>query len=538
MTLRRRWPAAGAARRRTVVAAAGLLLLVACGGGEPRGAPGAPAASGGTLRIPLINDPIFDPVIAPDLGSILPNKLLFPGLVRPDEQLQPIPDLAESWVISDDGLHATFKLRSGVQWHDGAPFSAEDVKFTFDAILDLASGSRLQSDFAAVKDVVVEDSLTVRFDFHAPFAPFLTLLGYNAGILPKHLLQGAPLTNAVAFNRRTPVGTGPFRLTEVKPGASVTLERNPHYYGSAPKLDRIVFKVVPDLNAQVAQLRAGELDLVTLEPANLASVQGVPGVEVLQVPVVQHVFVGLNVRRPHFRTAEVRRALGLAINRAAIIDNQILHLPQPDHGESLAHAIGIVRTMLTVIEGRILGCLFEKERTVPDQYPLTLNSLVSACNQSTFARPGDASRRVRGRGRPDLAGNAGAAAVRPSDAWARRDAVSAGGRRGVGLGSRCHGRRRRAAAPRPQTEAELRSRTERQHEFASLAEVDEGCCVRSKATAGCNCSSGTRVRRRPGGSNCSPTRPRSRTGPPRSRPPTYRAAWPTVLPASKPASPG
>ncbi len=100
----------------------------------------------------------------------------------------------------------------------------------------------------------------------------------------------------------------------------MTLERNPHYYGSAPKLDRIVFKVVPDLNAQVAQLRAGELDLVTLEPANLASVQGVPGVEVLQVPVVQHVYVGLNVRRPHFRAAEVRRALGLAINRAAIID--------------------------------------------------------------------------------------------------------------------------------------------------------------------------------------------------------------------------
>ena len=320
MRLRGRWPAAWAARGRTIVAAAAWLFAIACGGGESRGAPGAPAAAGGTLRIPLINDPIFDPVIAPDLGSILPNKLIFPGLVRPDEQLQPIPDLAESWVISEDGLHATFKLRPGVRWHDGAPFTAEDVKFTFDAILDLASGSRLRSDFAAVQGVVIEDSLTVRFDFHAPFAPFLTLLGYNAGILPKHLLQGAPLTAAIEFNRRTPVGTGPFRVTEVTPGASVTLERNPQYYGSAPKLDRVVFKVVPDLNAQVAQLRAGELDIVTLEPANLASVQGVPGVEVLQVPVVQHVYVGLNVRRAKFRTAEVRRALGLAINRSAIID--------------------------------------------------------------------------------------------------------------------------------------------------------------------------------------------------------------------------
>ncbi|MEP7383540.1 MAG: ABC transporter substrate-binding protein [Gemmatimonadota bacterium] len=320
MSRRRRWPAAGALSHRSIVAAAAWLLAAACGGGEPRSAVEQAAAAGGTLRIPLINDPIFDPVIAPDLGSILPNKLIFPGLVRPDEALRPTPDLAESWTISDDGLHATFTLRPGVLWHDGAPFSAEDVKFTFDAILDLASGSRLRSDFAAVQRVVIEDSLTVRFDFHAPFAPFLTLLGYNAGILPKHLLQGAPLTEATDFNRRKPVGTGPFMVTEVAPGASVTLVRNPHYYGSVPKLDRVVFKVVPDLNAQVAQLRAGELDLVTLEPANLASVQGVPGVEVLQVPVVQHFYVGLNVRRPAFRSPDVRRALGMAINRPAIID--------------------------------------------------------------------------------------------------------------------------------------------------------------------------------------------------------------------------
>jgi peptide/nickel transport system substrate-binding protein len=306
---------------RALRVATALLLAAACGGGEPAARSADTAVvDGGTLRIPLINDPIFDPVVAPDIGSILPNKLIFPGLVRPDEQLQPVPDLAASWVVSDDGLLFTFALKPGITWHDGAPFSAHDVKFTFDQILDLASGSRLRSDFAAIREVRVVDSLTVTFRFDAPFAPFLTLLGYNAGILPRHLLEGKPLTDATDFNRQHPVGTGPFMVSEVVPGASVTLVRNPRYHGSRPHLDRVVFKVVPDLNAQVAQLRAGELDLITIEPGNLASVQGVPGVEVLQVPVVQHFYVGLNVQRPAFRSAEVRRALGMAINREAIID--------------------------------------------------------------------------------------------------------------------------------------------------------------------------------------------------------------------------
>lgn len=313
-------PRAASRFARRVVSGCLALSLIGCGGndGEPRHV-AATAGIGGTLRIPLINDPILDPVIAPDIGSVMVNKVLFPGLVRPDEQLRPTPDLAESWTTSDDGLRITFTLRSGVTWHDGAPFSAHDVKFTFDQVVDLASGSRLRSDFAALDGVDVVDSLTVTFRLRTPFAPFLTLLGYNAGIVPKHLLQGKPLSAATAFNRRHPVGTGPFMVQDVAPGASLTLVRNPRYFGTPPRLDRLVFKVVPDLNAQVAQLRAGELDLIIIEPANLASVQGAPGIEVLQVPVVQHYYVAFNNARARFRPAEVRRALGMAVNREAII---------------------------------------------------------------------------------------------------------------------------------------------------------------------------------------------------------------------------
>ena len=299
-----------------------LLLLSAFGCGGRSEA--STDAGGGTLRIPVINDPILNPVIAPDIGSVMVNKVLFAGLVRPDEHLRPTPDLATSWTTSPDGRTWTFQLRPGVTWHDGAAFGAVDVKFTFDQILDLATGSRLHSDFAAVDGVDVVDSLTVRFRLKAPFAPLLTLLGYNAGILPAHVLQGTRLSDATRFNRAAPIGTGPFKVERVTAGASVTLVRNPTYYGPAPAIARVVFKVVPDLNAQVAQLRAGELDLVTLEPANLGSVRNAPGVRVLQVPVVQHWYVGFNVQLPMFASPLVRRAFVYAVNREAIVKSVLM----------------------------------------------------------------------------------------------------------------------------------------------------------------------------------------------------------------------
>jgi len=289
-----------------------LLLLMACTG-KTSGGPNA-------LRIPLINDPILNPVLAPDIGSVLINKIIFSALVRPDEQLRPVPDLAQSWTTSEDGLEYTFALKPGVKWHDGEPFTANDVKFTFDQIRDVKSGSRLGSDFAALAGVDVVDSLTVRFRLKAPFAPFLALLGYNAGILPAHKFRDRKLLDATDFSRSTPVGTGPFRVTSAAAGSAIVLEKNPFYHGDPPALDQVIFRIVPDVNAQVAQLLAGELDIVPIEPANLPSVERAQGLTVLRNPIVQHVYVGFNQSRPLFKSTLVRQGLDLAVNRKAIVD--------------------------------------------------------------------------------------------------------------------------------------------------------------------------------------------------------------------------
>ena len=162
-----------------------LLLLAGCEGHA--------ATSTNTLRLALINDPILNPVLSPDVGSVLVNKVIFPGLVRPDEELRPSPDLATSWTVSDDGKVYTFALRRGVKWHDGAPFTSRDVQYTFEQIRDPKAGGFLWSDYTAIDRVEVPDSFTVRFVLKTPFAAFLTLLGYNSGIIPEHAFGGKPI---------------------------------------------------------------------------------------------------------------------------------------------------------------------------------------------------------------------------------------------------------------------------------------------------------------------------------------------------------
>ncbi len=296
-------------RRRLGILALGLGLL-SCRGRE--------ASEGAELRLALINDPIMNPVLAPDIGSILINKVLFPGLVRPTDSTGVEPDLATGYEVSADGLEYRFHLRPHVDWHDGQPFTAADVVFTFEQILDPSSGTLLWSDFSVIEKVEAVDSLTVRFRLRTPFAPLLTLLAHNAGIIPAHRFH-RPIRDQVDFNRQSPIGTGPYRVTESVPGSYLVLTANPGYFRGPPSLRRIVFKIVPDVTAQVAQLRAGELDLVTLEPANLLGLDQDPSLEVTQVAVPQHYFVGFNQGLPQFRSAAVRRALTLAVDRQAII---------------------------------------------------------------------------------------------------------------------------------------------------------------------------------------------------------------------------
>lgn len=302
-------------RRLTGILLAALLLAVPAAFAQDQN-------RGGTFSLPINDDPPIWPLVG-GLFNILVNKVVYSTLVRYDlETLEPIGDLAESYTVSDDGLLYTFHLRDDVLWHDGTPFTAADVEFTIGLWIDPEVPYYLTSNFRLIESVVATGEHTVELHLSAPQASLPSLLAYNASILPKHLLEDLSpqqLTSPADFIRN-PVGTGPFRFAEYQPGSFVRVVRNDDYFDGAPYLDAMVFRIVPDANAQLALLQAGELDLVVIEPFQLDAVSNNPNVWLQNVPVVRTEFISVNTGIPGLDDPVVRHALALALDRQQILD--------------------------------------------------------------------------------------------------------------------------------------------------------------------------------------------------------------------------
>lgn len=319
-------------RFRTIgILVVGLVLVV---GGLPP-ASGGPASGGGSVVFPIVADPTFNPWHPRAfVESVFPNRVIYNGLTKPGKNLQPAPDLAERWEISSDGLVWTFLLRKGVKWHDGRDFTSEDVKFTYDIVLDPKLAASGSANFRTVKEVKIVDPHTVQFVLHSPVASLAAFAGTNAGIIPKHAFQGItdPWTHD-AFNKRAPIGTGAFKMKEYVPGSYVTLERNPNYFAGTPTLDTVTFKVLPDINAQVAQLLAGDLTLVLIDnPALVRAVRGRPNIDVTTVPQTNFYYLAPNFQTAVFQDRRVRQAIMHAWDRPAMINGFLQGFAQPATG--------------------------------------------------------------------------------------------------------------------------------------------------------------------------------------------------------------
>ena len=301
-----------------LVVIASLLLAVA-------GAlPSTVAAQGGaTFSLPIIDNARMWPIVG-GLPNILVNKVLYSTLVKYDpKHWAPIGDLAERWAVGDDRLTWTFHLRKNVLWHDGRPFTARDVKFTIERLWlnpDVPFFQRANVQDISRVDVV--DDHTVRIVTKVPFATLPVMLGYLANILPEHILGSytvEQLRNPVEF-LRNPVGTGPFRFGESVLGSHIRLVANDRYFLGRPKLDAVVFRIVADVEQQLAQLQTGQLDLMIIEPHHVPLVQKMSNVQIVDAPQVNYTFVGFNNREEPFRDRRVRQALSHAFDRKTILD--------------------------------------------------------------------------------------------------------------------------------------------------------------------------------------------------------------------------
>ncbi len=257
------------------------------------------------------------------------NILLFNGLTAHDGDNGVVPALAESWDYDEGTFAYTFHLRPGVTWHDGAPFTAEDVKFTIGAIMDPANLSENAPNYEDVTAIDVLDDLTVRFTLSAPNAAFLDYM--TMPILPRHLLEGEDFQTSGFF--RHPIGTGPYKLERWDEGQAITLVKNEDYFLAPAHIDRIVFKIMPDDNVKAMQMRAGELDLARLTPRDAESFMGREGYVVYDMTTSDYRGILFNFRNPCWtENRDIIPAVCCAIDREAIVQAVLLGHGEPAYG--------------------------------------------------------------------------------------------------------------------------------------------------------------------------------------------------------------
>ena len=249
------------------------------------------------------------------------NILIFNGLTAHDGDNQVVPCLAKSWDYDAATYTYTFHLEENVKWHDGEAFTAEDVKFTIEAIMDPENGSENAPNYEDVAEIAVLDEHTVAFRLTAPNAAFLDYM--TMAILPKHLLEGEDMQSAAFF--RNPVGTGPYKLESWDEGQAIILARNEDYFKGPANIERIIFKIVPDDNAQAMQMKTGELDLALLTPKDAENFANDESYTVYRMETSDYRGILFNFWNPYWtENKDIIPAICCAIDRQAIVDAVIL----------------------------------------------------------------------------------------------------------------------------------------------------------------------------------------------------------------------
>jgi peptide/nickel transport system substrate-binding protein len=299
-----------------VLAAAGLLLS----GCEADRAPRV----GGTAVVVYAGGPrVANPLAAADAYSMEMGRfLLFLPLLEPGPDLDLRPRLAESWELEGDTA-AVFRLHRDVRWTDGALTTAHDVAFTLERALDPATGYPNRAQLDHVREVTALDSFTVR----ARFEPVRDAIQPIAllPILPRHVLDTVPAAalQHSGFNLR-PVTNGPFMLQGARPGDRWVFTANesfPAALGGRPRLDRLVWRVIPESASQIAELRAGEADVVVgVRQDAFGRLGGTDAIQAVEGPTLSYAAVAWNGRRPPLDEPRVRRALTMAMNRAGLVE--------------------------------------------------------------------------------------------------------------------------------------------------------------------------------------------------------------------------
>ncbi len=329
--------------RRDLLQAGGLLAALPFAGGLGASAIAglvptrALAASPGQCVLGVTQEAVnFNPLLYVNTGvETSVEFIVFDALWKLDPTGAFVPNLAaeiptqENGGISEDGLTWTIKLRPDVKWHDGTPFTAADVAFTLDVLMDPKVTVRSRNGHDHVETYEAVDDHTVRVKLKDSFAPYM-VSWQKTSIIPKHILSGTDI-NIAPFNTN-PIGTGPFKFKSRVAGSQIEFEPNPDYHGGAPKLTSLIQKYVPDQQTLYAQFQTGEVDIYDLQgipPLLYAKAKTLPGckIELSPMPFVE--FIYFNCGKPQFSDKRVRKALYMAVDKKGWIDAVFYGVPLP-----------------------------------------------------------------------------------------------------------------------------------------------------------------------------------------------------------------
>ena len=272
------------------------------------------------------------PILASDSASSDICGFIFNGLVKYDKNINITGDLAESWEILDSGLTILFHLKKNVKWHDGVPFTAKDVDFTYKKLIDPAIKTPYSGDFERIKSLEVVDNYTVKVTYKEPFSPALS--SWGMWIMPEHSLKSEDL-NTTPFSRH-PIGTGPYKFKSWKTGEKIELVSNHDYFEGRPYIDRYIYRIIPDDATIFLELETEGVDLSILSPLQFTRQTDNnffrDHYRKFKYPGFGYTYMAYNLADPKFQDARVRKAINYAVNKDEIINTALLGMAKVTTG--------------------------------------------------------------------------------------------------------------------------------------------------------------------------------------------------------------
>lgn len=326
--------------------ATGLLLAaVLAGCGSEVG--GAVDERGGPAGGPVYGDTLVEGTFS-NISGLIPNittdgpshqigSLIYAGLVKRDAALNLVGDMAESWTLSADCRELTFRLREGIRWHDGHPFTADDVVFTHAAMVHPKTPTAYKEDFLAVERIEAVDARTVRIRYRQPYAK--ALQSWGLWMLPRHLLEryvAEGRLREAPQNWHGPVGTGPYRFHEMRSGERIVLVANREYYGPGPYISRLVYRIIPSQATIFLELKARGVDAAGLTALQFTRQTEYPAFRKayrkFRYWANAYTYLGFNLKDRRFADRRVRQAFAHAIDKRQIIEGVRLGLAREATG--------------------------------------------------------------------------------------------------------------------------------------------------------------------------------------------------------------